>query len=449
MSTVKIKGIQIGNGNVNDTFVIYQPTFPDGTVRIARGNLESSSDVLIISSNSVVATGSITAPSFLGNISASSITSGTLVTQHGGTGQLTYDDGQILIGSDGGLVKSTITAGPGITIQNSPGSITISSNTTGTTNLGIINGTTGGPTITSSSGLAAVFPVASQTVSGAVTTGNQTFSGVKTFLSQINGSVSGSAGSLTSSLTAGSNIVGSSFNGSSNVTWSVDATPGSSGSVGINKIVSRNASGDFYARNIYASNFIGTVSYAENSNNANNASNLAKNVSSGAGISVSGSLQFGSGITISVDSTVLRTTSALPYLSNSVSSTQTGGFRNIRFNGASGGITTLVSASSGNYSLTLPQKSGTIATTSDIGSPPAYGAVGSYVLASTTLSNLTAGSSVAGGSLNLAGGTHSSSVSTPHLWRVRWADSLLGAWRVHSFISSQGDRRVGLFQRIS
>jgi len=448
MSTVKIKNIQIGNGNLLDNFVIYQPTFPDGTVRVARGDLTSSSDVLVISSTGINSSAGITAPSFLGNISASSITSDTLLVQRGGTGNFTYENGQILIGNNGTLAKSTVTAGPGITINNGPGTITISSNTTGTTNLGIIEGTTSGPTITSSSGANTVFPSASPTTSGAVTTGNQTFSGVKTFNSAIVANISGSATSVTSILSAGTHLIGSSFDGSVSRTWSVDATPGSSSSVGANKIVSRNSSGDFYARNIYA-NVIGSISYADNSGTANNANNLNKSVFQGSGITVTGSLQFGSGVTISVDSTVLRTTSTLQFLSSNTGSAQTGGFRTVRFNGSSGGVTNLTSSASGSYSISLPQKSGTLATTQDLSNVPAFGQVGSYVLATTTSSNLGFNSLVSGSVLRPAGGSHSASVSTAHLWRVRWTGTLSGTWRVYSFIGNDGSNRVGLFARVS
>lgn len=52
---------------------------------------------------------------------------GTLGTNNGGTGQTTYTDGQLLIGntSTGGLTKTTLTAGSGISITNGSGSITI------------------------------------------------------------------------------------------------------------------------------------------------------------------------------------------------------------------------------------------------------------------------------------------------------------------------------------
>ena len=53
--------------------------------------------------------------------------SGTLDVDHGGTGQTTYTDGQLLIGNTTGntLAKSTLTAGTGITITNGSGSIEI------------------------------------------------------------------------------------------------------------------------------------------------------------------------------------------------------------------------------------------------------------------------------------------------------------------------------------
>jgi hypothetical protein len=81
--------------------------------------------------------------------------SGILSSVKGGTGQTTYTDGQLLIGSStsGGLVKSTLTAGPGILITNAPGSITIESSNegpvvssvTGTENQVFVNNSFGSP----------------------------------------------------------------------------------------------------------------------------------------------------------------------------------------------------------------------------------------------------------------------------------------------------------------
>jgi len=52
----------------------------------------------------------------------------SLAVAHGGTGQTTYSDGQLLIGNSSGstLTKATLTAGTGISILNGNGSITIS-----------------------------------------------------------------------------------------------------------------------------------------------------------------------------------------------------------------------------------------------------------------------------------------------------------------------------------
>lgn len=52
---------------------------------------------------------------------------GTLGESNGGTGETAYTSGQLLIGnSAGGLTKSTITAGSGVSVSNGDGSITIS-----------------------------------------------------------------------------------------------------------------------------------------------------------------------------------------------------------------------------------------------------------------------------------------------------------------------------------
>lgn len=52
---------------------------------------------------------------------------GTLAVTHGGTGQTSYTDGQLLIGNTTGntLAKATLTAGTGISVTNGSGSITV------------------------------------------------------------------------------------------------------------------------------------------------------------------------------------------------------------------------------------------------------------------------------------------------------------------------------------
>jgi hypothetical protein len=62
----------------------------------------------------------------------------TVATDHGGTGQTTYTDGELLIGkTDGTLAKATLTASTGVTITNADGSITISATGSGGTVTGV------------------------------------------------------------------------------------------------------------------------------------------------------------------------------------------------------------------------------------------------------------------------------------------------------------------------
>lgn len=63
----------------------------------------------------------------LGTIGTGTWAGTTIAVDHGGTGQTSYTDGQLLIGNTTGntLAKATLTAGPGIAITNGHGSITI------------------------------------------------------------------------------------------------------------------------------------------------------------------------------------------------------------------------------------------------------------------------------------------------------------------------------------
>ena len=59
--------------------------------------------------------------------STSALTTGTLPVASGGTGVTSVSSGQVLIGSTGGTpTPATLTAGPGISIANAAGSITVS-----------------------------------------------------------------------------------------------------------------------------------------------------------------------------------------------------------------------------------------------------------------------------------------------------------------------------------
>lgn len=55
---------------------------------------------------------------------------------HGGTGQTTYTNGQMLVGNaSGGLTKTTLTAGSNVTITNGDGTVTIAASVTPTVGL--------------------------------------------------------------------------------------------------------------------------------------------------------------------------------------------------------------------------------------------------------------------------------------------------------------------------
>ena len=71
--------------------------------------------------------------------------SGQLGVANGGTGQSTFNDGELLIGNSTGntLAKSTLTAGSGITITNGSGTITIAASGGGSTVSSFSAGTTG------------------------------------------------------------------------------------------------------------------------------------------------------------------------------------------------------------------------------------------------------------------------------------------------------------------
>jgi hypothetical protein len=84
--------------------------------------------------NVLTSTGSVWASTALpASNNASALTTGTTAVNVGGTGQVSYTDGQLLIGntSTTGLTKATLTQGTGISITNGAGSITIASNVVG------------------------------------------------------------------------------------------------------------------------------------------------------------------------------------------------------------------------------------------------------------------------------------------------------------------------------
>lgn len=139
--------------------VILSFTFGNATVSVPFSNLDADLSALAQAVNglgngsSVISSAAITAATIgTANVTTLNFTSaiggnviinggtatlanlsliGPLSSNSGGTGFNSYTDGQLLIGSNltGGLVQATLSPGPGITILNTPGGITISSGT--------------------------------------------------------------------------------------------------------------------------------------------------------------------------------------------------------------------------------------------------------------------------------------------------------------------------------
>jgi hypothetical protein len=161
---------------------------------------------------------------------------GTLNVANGGTGQTTYTNGQLLIGNTTGntLTKSTLTAGTGISIANSTGSITITA-----INNGTVTAVTGTSPVVSSGGatpdisLASGYgdtqnPYASKTANNFLAAPNGV-AGAPTFravvaadIPTLNQNTTGSAATLTTgrtiAITGDLAYTSPSFDGSTNVT---------------------------------------------------------------------------------------------------------------------------------------------------------------------------------------------------------------------------------------
>jgi hypothetical protein len=117
--TVKVSGqtgVTIANGkraivytNSTDVIdVVNAPVSEAGTQTLTNKTLSGSSNTFT-------------------NIPINSAVSGTLAVGNGGTGQTSYTDGQLLIGTTSGntLTKATLTAGTGISVTNGSGSVTV------------------------------------------------------------------------------------------------------------------------------------------------------------------------------------------------------------------------------------------------------------------------------------------------------------------------------------
>jgi hypothetical protein len=140
----------------------------------------------------------------VGTITTGTWNASTIATTRGGTGQTTYTNGQLLIGStaSGSLSKATLTAGENITITNGGGSITIASTTP---NLSYTSSTASGTVNISGGGTSATIPAATASIAGLVTTGTQTIAGIKTFN---NGTASSNTTTGTVVITGGLGVSG-------------------------------------------------------------------------------------------------------------------------------------------------------------------------------------------------------------------------------------------------
>jgi len=105
------------------------PTDVSGVLTVPRGG----TGVGTLSAGFVKTLGSTSAFISTALVNVSNETTGTLPTNRGGTGQITYTNGQLLIGNTGtgGLDKATLTAGFGMLVTEEAGEITLETTTNG------------------------------------------------------------------------------------------------------------------------------------------------------------------------------------------------------------------------------------------------------------------------------------------------------------------------------
>jgi hypothetical protein len=120
MSTVVSKNVQIGaDGTASNNFTAYQPSTPDGTLRIGNGNSGSVTDAIVLNSSGVV--------SFTNNPTLSA----------GTANGVTYLNGSKVLTSGGALTTNGSSLGVGSSDFGGAGSINVSVGVAGTTTGGL------------------------------------------------------------------------------------------------------------------------------------------------------------------------------------------------------------------------------------------------------------------------------------------------------------------------
>jgi hypothetical protein len=158
VSLSSTRTVTLGPNTVSKVWIIENLTTGGQSIVIAQGTgstvtVANGAKVLVATDGAGAGAAVINATLTPPTINLGTGVTGTLAVPNGGTGQTSYTNGQLLIGNTTGntLVKSTLTAGTGITITNGSGSITISTSGGGgtVTSVGSGTGLTGGPITTS------------------------------------------------------------------------------------------------------------------------------------------------------------------------------------------------------------------------------------------------------------------------------------------------------------
>ena len=259
MSDIKISQMEPWIGAVTGN-VEFPAVFANENYRIALSQLTTSTfgfgSMALQNSNAVNITG--------GNVAVTAL-SGAITIANGGTGLgATPTNGQLLIGDGSGYTLATLTAGSGVTINNTSGAIQISATGTGSvTSVGLDPGTTG------------------LTVSGVnpiTTSGTFTLGGV---LAVANGGTGGTTASVArANLSAAQSGANSDITSLSGLTTPISASQGGTGAAGsLSGYIFGNGTSPFTSvAAIPMSDLTGTLPINKGGTNATTAANARINI---------------------------------------------------------------------------------------------------------------------------------------------------------------------------